>query len=93
MYATVLILVIGILLMIALPGEALLELIIGSTILPALIYGSMVILYLVVRKRLERKEGGFNLGRFELPVAVAALIWVHVRCSSLPHPAMRSFPT
>ena len=75
-YATLLILVIGILLMIALPGEALLQLIIGSTILPALIYGSMVVLYLVVRKRLERKEGGFNLGRYELPVAGAALIWV-----------------
>ena len=36
----------------------------------------MVVLYLGVRKRLERKEGGFNLGRFEVPVSVAALIWV-----------------
>jgi hypothetical protein len=34
-----------------------------------------VILYLAVRKRLEHKEGGFSLGRFEMPVAVAALIW------------------
>jgi hypothetical protein len=34
------------------------------------------VLYLSVRKRLERKEGGFNLGRFELPIAIAALIWV-----------------
>jgi amino acid transporter len=75
-FATILILVIGVVLMVALPGRALLELIIGSTILPALIYGSIVVLYLVVRKRLERKEGGFSLGRFELPVSVAALIWV-----------------
>ena len=75
-FATILILVIGIGLMVALPGVALLELIIGSTILPALIYGSIVVLYLVVRKRLERKEGGFNLGRFELPVSAAALLWV-----------------
>ncbi|MGR7025659.1 APC family permease [Geodermatophilus sp. URMC 62] len=75
-FATILILGIGMVLMIALPGAALLQLIIGSTILPALIYGSIVVLYLVVRKRLERKEGGFNLGRFELPVSVAALIWV-----------------
>jgi amino acid transporter len=75
-FATILILVIGVVLMIALPGAALLQLIIGSTILPALIYGSIVILYLVVRKRLERKEGGFNLGRFELPVSAAALMWV-----------------
>jgi amino acid transporter len=74
--ATVLILVVGIVLMVALPGQALIELIIGSTILPALIYGGIVVLYLAVRKRLEHKEGGFSLGRFELPVAVAALIWV-----------------
>lgn len=74
--ATILILAVGIVLMLALPGEALLQLIIGSTILPALIYGAIVILYLVVRKRLEHKEGGFSLGRFELPVAVAAMIWV-----------------
>lgn len=74
--ATVLILAIGVVLMVALPGAALLELIIGSTILPALIYGAITVLYLVVRKRLEHKEGGFSLGRFELPVAVAALLWV-----------------
>jgi hypothetical protein len=39
-----------------------LKLIVGSTILPALIYGAIVVLYLSVRKRLERKEGGFSLG-------------------------------
>lgn len=59
-----------------LPGQALLQPIVGSTILPALIYGSIVVLYLVVRKRLERKEDGFNLGRFELPTSIAALVWV-----------------
>ena len=74
--ATILILVVGVVLMLALPGAALLELIIGSTILPAIIYGATVILYLVVRKGLEHKEGGFSLGRFELPVAIAALIWL-----------------
>jgi amino acid transporter len=74
--ATLLILAVGVILMLALPGAALLQLIIGSTILPAIIYGSITVLYLAVRKRLERKEGGFSLGRFELPVAVAALIWV-----------------
>jgi amino acid transporter len=75
-FATLLNLAIGVVLMIALPGQALLQLIIGGTILPALIYGSIVVLYLVVRKRLARREGGFNLGRFELPVSVAALVWV-----------------
>jgi hypothetical protein len=33
------------------------------------------VLYLAVRKRLDHKEGGFSLGRFETPVAIAALIW------------------
>ncbi len=74
--ATILILLVGVILMVALPGDALLQLIIAGTILPALIYGATVVLYLCVRKRLERKEGGFSLGRLELPIAIAALIWV-----------------
>ncbi|ARJ03895.1 amino acid permease [Cnuibacter physcomitrellae] len=74
--ATVLIVAVGMVLMVALPGQALIQLIVGSTILPALLYGGVVVLYLVVRKRLERREGGFSLGRFELPVAIAALVWL-----------------
>lgn len=73
--ATVLILAVGVVLMLVLPGAALLQLIIGSTILPALIYGAIVILYLAVRRRLDRKAGGFSLGRWESPVAIAALGW------------------
>src|SRR6476661_1288906 len=75
-FATILILLIGVVLMLALPGAALMQLIIGGTILPALIYGAIVVLYLAVRRRLESKEGAFNLGRFDLPVAVAALVWI-----------------
>ncbi|WZH37373.1 MAG: amino acid permease [Microbacterium enclense] len=74
--ATVLIVAIGAVLMVALPGEALVQLIVGGTLLPALMYGAIVVLYLVVRGKLERKPGGFNLGRFELPVTIVALIWV-----------------
>ncbi|WP_329447621.1 amino acid permease [Streptomyces sp. NBC_01426] len=73
--ATVLILALGAVLMVALPGSALLELITASTILPALIYGSTIVLYLVVRRRLDRRKGAFDLGRGELPVAVCALAW------------------
>lgn len=73
--ATVLIFVVGVILMLVLPGAALLELITASTILPALTYGSTVVLYLSVRRRLDRKEGAFDLGRFELPVAIGALVW------------------
>ena len=90
--ATILILVVGVVLMVALPGDALLQLIIGSTILPALTYGAIVILYLAVRKRLESKEGGFSLGRFEMPVAIAALVWVAFALFVLVTPASSFVP-
>jgi amino acid transporter len=90
--ATILILVIGVVLMVALPGAALLQLIIASTILPALLYGGIVVLYLCVRKRLEAKEGGFSLGRFELPVAYAALIWVAFSIFVLVSPSEARVP-
>lgn len=73
--ATVLIFLVGVVLMAALPGAALLKLITASTILPAAIYGSTIVLYLVVRRRLDRKKGAFHLGCFELPVAICALLW------------------
>ena len=76
--ATLLVLVVGVVLMVALPGAALLELILATTILPAILYGMTIILYLVVRNRLDRREGAFELGRFELPVAIAALVWMGV---------------
>lgn len=73
--ATVLVFALGIVLMVALPGAALLELVTASTILPAVTYGSTIVLYLTVRKRLSRRKGAFDLGRFELPVAIFALLW------------------
>ncbi|WNO77186.1 MULTISPECIES: APC family permease [unclassified Streptomyces] len=76
--ATILIFVLGVVLMVALPGAALLELITASTILPAIIYGSTIVLYLAVRGRLDRRKGAFDLGRFELPVAICALVWTLV---------------
>src|SRR5262249_38612849 len=91
-FATILIFVIGVVLMVALPGDALLQLIIGGTLLPALLYGGIVVLYLCVRKRLERKEGGFSLGRFELPVAYAALIWVAFAIFALVSPSDARVP-
>ena len=84
--ATILIFLVGVILMVALPGDALLALITASTILPALVYGLTIVLYLAVRGRLERKEGGFSLGRFELPVAIGALVWVGVALFVLVSP-------
>jgi amino acid transporter len=78
--------------MVALPGSALLQLIIGSSTLPALIYGAVTVLYLCVRKRLETKEGGFSLGRFEMPVAFAAIIWVAIALFALMSPGSSLVP-
>jgi amino acid transporter len=91
-FATVLILAVGVALMVALPGSALLQLIIASSTLPALIYGGVTVLYLSVRKRLERKEGGFSLGRFEVPVTVAAIVWVVIALFALVSPGNSLVP-
>ncbi|MFI0810407.1 hypothetical protein [Streptomyces echinatus] len=75
-----------------LPGAALLKLITASTILPAIIYGATVVLYLAVRRRLDRRKGAFDLGRFELPVAVCALVWTLASLFILVSPAEALVP-
>jgi hypothetical protein len=49
-----------------------------------------VVVYLSVRKRLEHREGGFSLGRFELPVA--ALLWVAAAIFVLVTPSSPTVP-
>jgi amino acid transporter len=90
--ATVLPLVVGVVVMIVMPGDALIELITSGTIFPAVTYGLIVILYLAVRKKLDRKEGAFDLGRFEMPVAVAALVWSVCAIVVLLSPASAMVP-
>jgi amino acid transporter len=87
--ATLLILLGGVALMIGLPGDALLQLITASTILPVLVYGATVALYLGVRKRLEARAGAFSLGRWDLPVATLAMVWLAIALLVLvlPHEA------
>lgn len=85
--ATVLIFALGVVLMVALPGAALLKLVTASTILPAVTYGSTVVLYLAVRRGLSRRERSFDLGRLELPVAICALVWTLVALFVLVTPA------
>ena len=91
--ATLLILAVGVVLMVTLRGSALIQLIIASTILPALIYGAIVVLYLSVRTKLEHKQGGFSLGRWELPVAGTALVWVMVALFVLVTPDSARVPS
>ena len=76
--ATILMVACGIVLMLVLPGDALLELITAGTVVLLIVYVATVVLYLAVRGRLGRQEGAFSLGRFEVPVAVVALVWLLV---------------
>ncbi|MFF3888933.1 APC family permease [Streptomyces sp. NPDC001914] len=91
--ATVLILVVGVALMVSLPGDALLQLITASTIIPALVYGATIVLYLAVRRRLDRNKGAFDLGRFELPVAICALVWTVASLVMLVSPSEALVPS
>jgi len=90
--ATILIFAGGVILMIVLPGRALLQLITASTILPIITYAATVVLYLSVRKRLDRKEGAFDLGPFEIPVAILALLWLVVALVVLVTPGESFVP-
>lgn len=47
----------------------------ASSLLPAIIYLSTVLLYIFTRHKLP-KARGFDLGRFEWPVMILALIWL-----------------
>jgi amino acid transporter len=76
--ATLFVLVLGVALMAVVRGQALLQLILAGAIFMFLPYGMTIVLYLAVRSRLDRREGAWDLGRFELPVAVVALVWVVV---------------
>jgi amino acid transporter len=76
--ATLLVLTTGIVLMVGLPGAALFQLIAASTIIGVGQYLMTVVLYLGVRRKFDHSGGGFDLGRFDRPVAVAALVWVVV---------------
>jgi amino acid transporter len=76
--ATILIVVVGFVLMGALPGGALLEMLTVGGLIGAVLYGAIIVLYLGVRKRLGRQEDAFDLGRFDIPVAIGALVWSFV---------------
>ena len=76
--ATLLVLAIGVVVMIVMPGGALAQLIAAGAIFNNIPYAITIVLYLVVRGKLSRKEDAFSLGRFEAPVSVVALAWVFV---------------
>jgi amino acid transporter len=77
-WATVLAAVIGALITLVLRTHtaALITLFTASTIMPALLYASTVLLYIVTARQRRGRAGHFSLGRFEVPVIAGALIWL-----------------
>jgi amino acid transporter len=74
--ATLLVLAIGTALMVVMPGSALNQLIATGAVIGISLYLMTIVLYLVVRRKFVHGRDGFDLGRFDKPVAIAALIWV-----------------
>ncbi|MBV4426626.1 APC family permease [Clostridium tyrobutyricum] len=73
-YATVLILIFGI---IATVFSSSLTTLIGVTaILPAIIYFITIVCYGLTRKKIKIKEGHFNLGKAAKPVFILSIIWL-----------------
>jgi len=88
-WATVLAAVLGaaITLVLRTHTAALVTLFTASTIMPALLYGSTVLLYLFAARRRRGQRGHFSLGAWEIPVIVGALIWVAYELIVLIGPA------
>ena len=59
----------------------------ASTIMPALLYTSTVLLYVFVGRRRRGAEGHFSLGRWEIPVITGALVWLAYELIVLIGPA------
>jgi amino acid transporter len=55
---------------------ALVTLFTASTIMPALLYASTVLLYIFTARRQRGQAAQFSLGRYEIPVIAGALIWL-----------------
>jgi amino acid transporter len=77
-WATILAAVIGaaITLVLRTHTSALVTLFTASTIMPALLYASTVLLYVFTGRRRRAEAGHFSLGRYEIPVIVGSLIWL-----------------
>lgn len=60
----------------------------ATAILPALIYAATMVLFLVTRSRLPQRSRYFDLGRWAVPIAVAALLWLCFELSALLLPSV-----
>jgi len=88
-WATVLAAVLGavITLILRTHTAALVTLFTASTIMPALLYGSTVLLYVFAARRRRGERGHFSLGAWEIPVIAGALIWIAYELIVLIGPA------
>jgi amino acid transporter len=89
-WATILAAVIGAAITLVLINHtaALTTLFTASTIMPALLYASTVLLYVFTARRRRGQAGHFSLGRFEIPVIAGALIWLTYELIILIGPAV-----
>ena len=61
---------------------------VGATSLaPYIVYLLIVVAYIVRRRTMAQVKGGFNLGRFGIPVMLVALVWIVAACLVLILPA------
>ena len=88
-WATVLAAVLGALITLVLRTHtsALVTLFTASTIMPALLYASTVLLYVFVGRRRRGAAGHFSLGPWEIPVIAGALVWLAYELIVLIGPA------
>jgi amino acid transporter len=77
-WATILAAVIGggITLVLRTHTSALVTLFTASTIMPAILYASTVVLYIFAGRRRSAQAGHFSLGRWEIPVIAGAVVWL-----------------
>lgn len=89
-YATGLAAVIGIVIILALQNHtnALVQLFTASTIMPAILYAATVVLYIFRAHRTPTEKGHFSLGRWEIPVVAASLVWLAYELVILLGPAV-----
>src|SRR6516165_11468766 len=89
-WATILAAVLGALITLVLRTHtsALVTLFTASTIMPALLYASTVLMYIFTARRHRAIAGHFSLGRWEIPVIAGALIWLAYELIILIGPAV-----
>ncbi len=63
------------------------DLLAASALVPVVIYLFVTLAYLVRRNKFPVQPGGYSLGRFDLPVAVAAVVWCIILMVLLIGPA------